>query len=210
LLLRSLSAAYKGLRLDHCYRRVLLFEYAGPVSPVPRSEYSLTVREISQRELVDYQRYRPDCDAAQIAQRLAAGERCFVGWHEARIVCDAWWVFGEVSLFGRLIRLGSRDVWAHRSFVTPELRGRNIDTVRGVVTRAQLWAEGYNRCLFCIWPRNRSSLGSAAKWGAERVGSIGYLRLGPLQFDFEHIRGRPRRWTRRSSRTAVELSLPSG
>src|SRR5947209_3574891 len=98
LILRFLSAAYQACRLDRCYLRVYLFELSGALPPTPRCVYQLTVSELGHDEVSEYGRYRPECNPAEILQRLSAGERCFVGRHMGRIVCDGWWAFGEVHL----------------------------------------------------------------------------------------------------------------
>lgn len=211
-LFRSLSAVYQALRLDRCFLRVHLFVIEGSLPPAPHSSYALTVEELDRSQVDEYCVYRPDTDRADIVRRIDRGERCFVGRHDGRIVGDAWWVAGDVyvSPLHRTLELGRDAIWAKHSFAIPEVRGRNVDTLRGVLTMQQLWAEGYQRCYFCVWPHNRSALGSATKWGARRLGTIGCLRLGPLRIDFERLSGQPHRHARCRTRSEGRLNLARG
>jgi GNAT superfamily N-acetyltransferase len=133
-----------------------------------------------------------------VLARLAAGERCFVAWRDERIVSDAWAVSKRTVLLqhGVEVHIAADQIWLADSWVLPELRGRNIATQRGAMMTERLTAEGYTRAVYHVSARDRSALGPPRKLGARCLGSFGYLRLGPLRLDFEHMHGHRVRWMR--------------
>jgi ribosomal protein S18 acetylase RimI-like enzyme len=186
--LRSLSVAYDGLGFERWYVRVLLF--ARDLSKTPpgiEADRSLELRDLTEDEVVAFSRERPDPGDAEVRRRLAAGFRCVVARSGGRIVGETWLATGEVWLtkLGRRIVLRPDDIYVYYASVIPELRGRNIGSVRSRMLGEQLRAEGYRRMVYTVAPHNRPAFGPAMKLGAERLASIGYVRLGSLRLEFE-------------------------
>lgn len=212
LVLRSLSVAYAALGLDRWYGRVLLFSRDVTASPPAiGADLPLELRDLTEDEIGGFCRARPDVGEADVRRRLDAGYRCLVSRSGERIVGEIWLVTGEVwhSALKRPIRLAPSDVYVYNSFVIPELRGRNLGTARSRLLGERLCAEGYRRMVYTVAPHNRPGLGPSAKLGAERLGSLGYVRVGSLQLDFARLHEGGFNWTRRGRAGTNALSLPT-
>jgi GNAT superfamily N-acetyltransferase len=213
LLLRSLTIAYAALGLEKAYLRVLIFERdIARASASATSDIDVEVRELRCDDIAAYGRYRPERDVAELDRRLAAGMRCFLTLSEGHVVGELWVVTVELWLaqLERLVPLAPDELWVYEAFVIPELRGRNVATVRATLVGERLKNEGYRRLLWLVSPHNRPQLGSAAKLGARRLGSAGYVRLGPFRRDFVRMRGHPgvQLASRRPERHGPELRGP--
>lgn len=199
LVLRSLSVAYAVLGLDRRYARLLLFarDLTRP-GPAIQTDVRFELSELSAHEADTYCRLRPDAGEAEVRRRLASGYRCLVSRVAGQIVGDVWFAAGDVWLprLGRRVRLGPSDVYLYYASLSPELRGRNIGTARSRAVGEWLRREGYRRAVYAVSPYNRPALGVAAKLGAERLGSIGYVRVGPLERNFIRLAGAPLEWSR--------------
>jgi GNAT superfamily N-acetyltransferase len=212
LLLRSLSVVSSELGLDRYYVRVLLFQRDITRSaPAIRADIPLELRDLAEDEIAGYCRQRTDPDEAEVRRRLADGYRCLVSWSDGRIIGEIWLGYGELWLgkLERRIRLSPDDVYVYHSFVIPELRGRNVGTARARLLGEHLRKEGSRRLVYTVAPHNRPGLGTPAKLGAECLGSVGYLRVGPFQRDFARLRGRRLEWTRRAEPAPTALRLPA-
>jgi ribosomal protein S18 acetylase RimI-like enzyme len=213
LVLRSLSVAYSVLGLETRYVRVLLFgrDITNPPPPI-RTDVPLELSELRDDQIAAYCRERPDLTEAEVRGRLAAGYRCLVSRIGERIVGEMWLATGEVWLpkLERSIRLEPEDVYVYYASLIPELRGRNVGSARSRLLGERLRREGYRRVLYSVAPHNRPARGLPAKLGAERLGTLGYVRIGPLERDFARVRGRRFEWTHHESRTANPLRLPAG
>jgi ribosomal protein S18 acetylase RimI-like enzyme len=211
-LLRTSSIAASGLGLDRCYVRVLLFQRDITRSPpAVRADIPLELRDLAEDDIAGYCRQRAGPDAAEVRRRLAAGYRCLVSWSDGRIVGEIWLGYDELWLerLQRRIRLAPHDAYVYYSFVIPELRGRNVGTARARLLGEHLRKEGSRRLVYMVAPHNRPGLGAPVKLRAERLGSVGYLRLGPFQRDFARLRGRRFEWTRHAGRATNALRLPA-
>jgi ribosomal protein S18 acetylase RimI-like enzyme len=212
LVLRSLSVAYSALGLETRYVRVLLFgrDITTPPPPI-RADVPLELSELRDDQIDAYCRERRDVTEVEVRRRLAAGYRCLVSRSGVRIVGEMWLATGKVWLPKpeRWIRLEPKDVYVYYASLIPELRGRNVGTARSRLLGERLRHEGYRRVLYSVSPHNRPARGLPAKLGAERLGTIGYVRIGPLERDFARIRGRRFEWTRHESHSAKPLRLPA-
>jgi GNAT superfamily N-acetyltransferase len=205
--------ASSELGLDRYYVRVLLFQRDITRSaPGIRADLPLELRDLAEDDIADYCRQRADPGEAEVRRRLAAGYRCLVSWSEGRIIGEIWLGYEELWLgkLQRRIRLAPDDVYVYYSFVVPELRGRNVGTARARLMGERLMKAGSRRLVYTVAPHNRPGLGAPAKLGAERLGSVGYLRIGPYQRDFARLRGRRFEWTRHVAGAPNALRLPAG
>jgi hypothetical protein len=194
------------------YRRVVVM--ATDLTLPPREvscDVDLTIEELTADQIDAYVAFGPHADADTACRRLAAGSRCFVAWHKRRIVCAGWSDFdlANFDAIGAVVPIGPKDVYGRDAYTVPELRGRNIATLRMVSAMHMLRGEGYERGLGYVLPQNRRGFGPPTKAGLDRVGSVGWFGLGPLRIYFFKRTGERTRLMPRflRSRSPVELDL---
>jgi hypothetical protein len=137
-------------------------------------------------DVPEYLRFRPDCGEEEVRERLAHGDICFVAWNDGRIASASWFQFGKAQIPGldRQIPLEERQVYDYDSWTASDLRGHNIATVRDKEAFLKLRDAGYRSVLGYVLPENRSGFGPPAKLGFRKIGSAGFVRLGPVRLDF--------------------------
>jgi GNAT superfamily N-acetyltransferase len=193
------------------YRRVVVVatDLTKP-APAVTSEVPLDIREVTaENDVRDYVACGPRANAETMKRRLAAGSRCFAAWNDGRSVSGGWADFGRANFdaIGAVVPLGPRDVYGRDAYTVPELRGRNIATVRMATAMQQLHEEGYERALGYVLPRNRRGFGPTTKSGVDPVGSLGWFGIGPLRIYFFTKTGAKTRFMPRFRRGAKPVSL---
>jgi hypothetical protein len=174
------------------YRRVVLVgRRLDEPPPDARSDIDLTVRALTPEEVEDYARFRSDADGPTVLRRLAAGSLVYAAWHEGRIVSAAW-VDRDSALLDPIavrLRLHPLDVYGRDAFTVPDLRGHNIATVRMVGALRALKEAGYESFFGFVLPENHRAFGPSAKAGLDRLGSAGWIGLGPARLYFVAFKG---------------------
>jgi RimJ/RimL family protein N-acetyltransferase len=133
---------------------------------------------------------RDDLTDAEIERRLARGDRCFVAWHEGRIVSARWLAADRawIEYLGRDLDLLPGETYLYETYTAPEYRGLSISAAAGTRLAHLLAAEGLRRIVGGIVPENGPALRTAAKTGYREAGRTGYVRFGPWRHDFTRRR----------------------
>jgi hypothetical protein len=139
---------------------------------------------------MEYLKFRPDAIVADIDQRLASGQWCFIARHQGRIVHADWIATGRVWLayLARELPLAPDEVYSYDSFTTPEFRGQSIAPARSVYMQRAMQKAGYRRVVAMTLPDNQVVTRLNERLGARRLGIIGYVQLGLWRWHFCRIR----------------------
>ena len=178
---------FKALSFGRIYRRLILLERplseAMPDASIPPSIQITVLRD---SEISAYLALRPDQGAAKIRCRLAHGQRCFVVWHAGQIVHAAWAATGQapIEYLSRDLALGPGEVFVFDAYTAPASRGRGASPLRALVLGRYFFTRGCRCVLTAVHPENRAGFRPLEKLGAERVGVIGYLGIGPWRWHF--------------------------
>lgn len=197
------------------YRRVVLVgRLLDKPLPEARSDLALSARVLTEEDVESYVRFRSEADAPTVLRRLATGSLIFAVWHEGRIVSATWLDHGSAHLdpLGVRLLLDPLDSYGRDSFTAPELRGQNVGTVCMVGALEALREAGYECSFGFVLPENRKAFGPPAKGGLDRLGSIGWIGLGPARLYFVAFSDGSRkfhpRFKRRRRLVDVDLGRP--
>ncbi len=179
------SFAFRALG-ETVYRRLVIVErdlHAPPPELDRGPEVSFDFLE--EGGLGAYEVLRPG-RRAQAAARLAAGDRCFAGWNDGRLVAVRWLATGSphVEYLDVPLPLGADEIYHYDTFTEPEVRRRGVSIAAQRALFPRLRDEGYRWSVRAILPENRAALADAARGGYVARGRIGYVRLGPLRREF--------------------------
>ena len=125
----------------------------------------------------------PEMTEREIRLRWSVGIECKVLWHEGAIVAYRWDVTGAVGAFhlpylGRAVRLDPGDALVYDTRTLPASRRLRLgaELVAAAVEHAR--RRGARRYLGLIATWNRASLQWAELLGWERLGTVGWRRVG--------------------------------
>jgi hypothetical protein len=139
--------------------------------------------------------------AEEVHRRLNEGSFCYVTWTGDRISSAHWFKTGPAWIpeIDRYLAIGPKQVWGHDSWTARDLRGHNIAAVRGVQTMGLLREAGYERQLGYALAENPAAFRPHQKLGMRRAGTMGFVQLGPLRFDFTRMGEGKTEWRLRRS-----------
>jgi GNAT superfamily N-acetyltransferase len=146
---------------------------------------ALGFRFLEKADADDYARLRPGVAATAVRHRLEH-ERCFGAWHDGRLVSARWVASGsaDIEYLGRVLALAECEVWISDTFTDPAYRGHDVSPAAGAALARALAAEGVVRQLGGVLPENPLGVRAYEQAGYRRVGTVGYLRIGPWRRDF--------------------------
>jgi ribosomal protein S18 acetylase RimI-like enzyme len=118
-------------------------------------------------------RSEPDRSQA-LRDRLARGERCFVGRRDGHVVAAAWVARGmiTVSQLPCELVLQPGETYLYDSYVNPSVRSRGLASALYAHIGLTLGQEGVSRNLMLVRPTNTANLRAARRAGYERVGLL--------------------------------------
>lgn len=190
--------AFIGLG-DLGYRRFLVYERRldEPILPVtPR--LPILCEPFQPAAFDEYLRVHPLIPRAQLEERLARGDECYVARTDGRIAAVSW--LSRDAHFFRSIgcrrELPAGEVDLYDSFTDPRLRGQRIAPALGVWVLERLRASGVTRAVLAIVPENAANRRARAKTGFRPFMRIDYVRVGGHQWHWHRTtdaRGRTRR-----------------
>jgi hypothetical protein len=192
------------------YRRVIVAaadmdrEYSTPPCAV-----AMTIEKLAPEQVADYVAFAPNANEDRVRRQLADGSRIYAAWSDGRII-SAGWLDVDTAHFdavGASVPIAPGVVYARGSYTVPELRSRNVATVGYVTALRLLREEGFVRAVGFVLPEARSSLGPVTKAGLERVGSLGWVGLGPLRIYFFRRAGTKTRFMPRLRRGGKPVEL---
>jgi RimJ/RimL family protein N-acetyltransferase len=148
------------------------------------------IEVLGQADVAQYYAFRPDASPTDIRQRLESRQWCFIARHQGQIVHADWIATGRVWLdsLAYELRLAPNDVYSYDSFTTPEFRGQRIAPARSVHMQRVMREAGYTRIVMTTLPDNAVSIRVYAGVGYRRLGTLGYVQLGPWRWHFCRIR----------------------
>jgi ribosomal protein S18 acetylase RimI-like enzyme len=116
-----------------------------------------------------------------IVDRFRRGDRAFVAMDSSGKAAHVRWVTSRayVPEVGRDIVLSTHEAYFYDGYTRPELRRRGIDAAVRCFIFRQLQAEGYTKAYSYVRHDNHAGLRATARW-QRPVGSLGYIRVGPL------------------------------
>jgi RimJ/RimL family protein N-acetyltransferase len=157
---------------------------APPVDVTPKVPVQIEV--LDRADVAQYCAFRPDARLADICQRLASGQWCFIARYQGQIVHADWIATGRVWLdsLAYELRLAPDDVYSYDSFTTPEFRGQRIAPARSVYMQRAMREAGYKRIVMTTLPDNQVSIRVHVGVGYRRLGTIGYVQFGPWRWHF--------------------------
>jgi len=163
------------------YRRLILFERSTsePVRKMPLGQF-LSFSILDEDGLEEYRAFRPDTSIAEIKQRLAEGQLCFVLRAKRRIVHTTWAMTDRayIDYLSYDFRLRQDVAYVYDSFSLPDYRGRGIPLIRLAHMLPHLSAIGYRRVISANLPENKAGMRPPLKAGYHHYGIIGYIGLG--------------------------------
>jgi GNAT superfamily N-acetyltransferase len=145
--------------------------------------------EITSLEVSDFDVYatlRPNARKEHFIERLGMGRSCY-GVRLAGQLTAVVWVatdLATVDYLSRELFLRERELYLHDAFTDPEHRGQHLQPVLMAWLFERHRALGFEMASRAVMPENRSQIRSCGRAGFRRVGTIGYLRLGPWRWDF--------------------------
>jgi RimJ/RimL family protein N-acetyltransferase len=169
------------------YRRLVLFETVLDEPPEPAaSSRPLEFRFLSEADVDEYARLRPDRAPVEAAARLHRGDRCYGAWYGPRIVAARWITEGETEIeyLARRVVFAERTVYRYDAYTSPDYRGRGIIGAVGTRLIREIWAEGTRRVIGTSLPENLPSRRMLEKEGLRPLAKIGYVKLGRRRWNF--------------------------
>jgi GNAT superfamily N-acetyltransferase len=169
------------------YRRLLLLERPLP-EPIPEimPRLPITISLLNKTELDEYLEFRPKSNPSRIADRINANHWCFVARHDRLIISASWAATQRAWNFylGAEVQVAPGDVYVYDSFTMLDFRGQSISpAIRAEMIR-YFRAAGYQRMIMGVIPENEPSLRAVLKTGFRPFGTMGWIKIGPWQWDF--------------------------
>jgi hypothetical protein len=159
------------------YRRIVLVERElRDLWMEHSSDLPVTVRRLQRHDVQAYVESREKQTAEEVHRRLNEGSFCYVTWTGDRISSAHWFKTGPAWIpeIDRYLAIGPKQVWGHDSWTARDLRGHNI-------------------------VENPAAFRPHQKLGMRRVGTMGFVQLGPLRFDFTQMGEGKTQWRLRRS-----------
>ncbi len=125
----------------------------------------------------------PELTARVIRRRWAAGLESLVLWHDHVIVACRWHAIGSVGplylpYLGRIVRLPPGDALVFDTWTLPASRRLRLGTELVAVAMERARQRGNRRYVGLIAAWNHASLRWAEHLGWERLGTVGWRRVG--------------------------------
>ena len=166
------------------YRRMVLLTYELQGRRIPAFSSRIPVRygTLTDADLGAYRRFRPKLGRRELEHRLRRGDRCFVVWHEGRIVHECWVTTAPtayVAYLHREIRLEPGDAYYYGAYTDAGFRGLGLFTGCYSFIARTLQREGCRRSIALVAVENRRSVLVLERSGLTPGGLYACLRLGP-------------------------------
>ena len=169
------------------YRRVVLIERIldEPIH-LMTSRIPVTINLMERSNVDEYCEFHLDATISDIQERLDSGHWCFIARYQGCIVHTCW-AASRVVWFDYLyreIQLAPDEVFVYNSFTDPSFRGLNISGVRILEMVRFFQRAGYRRLIAVVTPENKSAFRPGQKSGYRPIGTLGFIRIGPIKRDF--------------------------
>lgn len=173
-----------------CYRRLGVFELplAAPPPEVP-ARVPLAFAPLADGDAAEFASLGSS-DPAETEARLAAGHGCFLARAGQELVGACWIARGELrsQYLGRRIELAPDEACSYETYTAPPARGQGVGPALRAWVAADLRDEGCTRLLATVDPDNAPAIRLVEKLGYRRIGTIGWLGVGPWRRAFCRMR----------------------
>lgn len=164
------------------YRRAILIERLlhDPIAE-QQAGVDVEVNLLTPGDLDEYLAHHPGSIASEICERFRQGQKCFVARHRNNIASTCWAATGtaRIDYLNCEISLAEDEVYTYGSYTTARFRNLNIPAVRGNEMVLHFRERGYRRFVAILMPENKPAFGPIEKIGYRRIGTLGYVKLGP-------------------------------
>jgi len=201
----------RSLRRLGVYRRFVVAVTSDP--RIDReSRLAVACERLGPEGLEEYLAFRSERGRGVIRRRFEAGEICFVGRSDGRIVTATWSSPGRARLefLACEILLDDGGYYNHDTYVIPELRGMRVAGAVAEFRRRFMREAGYEWALGLFETENRVATRRSKRRKNVVIGRLDCLRLGPwrrLQLRLDSGVAESR-WYRAQHRRPATLSLP--
>jgi hypothetical protein len=175
-----------------CYRRLDLVELSlTPPPAIAESPFPLDFGFLDESDVAAYAELGAGVTVEEALLRLKRGERCFVVRADGSIVSGRWVAARRafVSYLDRWLELGPDEVYVYETYTRSAERGHAVSAAGGTRLARVLAGEGVRRVVAAVLPENGPGQRAYRKASYRRVGTIGYVKLGPWRRHF--LRRRP-------------------
>jgi SAM-dependent methyltransferase/GNAT superfamily N-acetyltransferase len=137
-------------------------------------------------QIDSYLHFRPDTDPAEIHQRLARGQYCFVAWLDGQIIHAGWAATDQayIEYLDRGLDLAPDEVYAYESFTLSAYRAQGLAQARQSYMLEYLRRVGYQRVIAAVMPENKTAFLPLEKVGYHSYAVRGSVQLGRWRSDF--------------------------
>jgi GNAT superfamily N-acetyltransferase len=159
------------------YRRLAIYQRRlDETLEIRRAKIPLRVGRLTESDLVEYERLRPDVGGAEALTRLRGGQICWVAWIGEQIVGEIWANPGSgwIEYLECELPLAPGQVYVHQNFTSKDFRHQGISGVLLTTARRDLRENGYRETIGVIRPDKAKEQMPAT----HETGRIGYWRIG--------------------------------
>jgi len=165
------------------YRRLQFVIVARSLlEPLPdlQPKIALEIREFKHADVELVRQIHRPSEARALARRLAHGHVGFLALYEGQPVGYAWACTQIDPALERVhLALEPDDVFLTDAYTVPAYRGQGVQKALKSVRLQRFRDLGYHRALAIIEACNYPSLASWQKVGAQAIGRMTFLRIGP-------------------------------
>jgi ribosomal protein S18 acetylase RimI-like enzyme len=155
------------------YRRVVVL--SRPMSdPLPQIDppFPIEIANLQEKDLPDYQRFRPEQRPRFIQKRIANGDQCFLVRFQGRILHSGW--VATKRKFEPYLRctliLQPDEIFLYDHYTHPSFRGNGLAQARDIFVLRHYRQKGYRRSLAVVAAENKPAF--------RPFDAIGYLPIG--------------------------------
>jgi GNAT superfamily N-acetyltransferase len=155
------------------YRRVVVLSRSMD-DPLPQmdSPFPIEITNLQEKDLSDYQRFRPEQRPPVIRKRIADGDQCFLVRSEGQIVHSGW--VATKRKFEPYLRctliLQPDEIFLYDHYTHPFFRGNGLAQARDIFVLRHYRQKGYQRSLAVVATENKPAF--------RPFEAIGYLPIG--------------------------------
>lgn len=176
-----------GRRPRFEYRLVMCRDLDGTV-PTFRSRDPLQIEELRAEagHVEEVLAAIPTAYRNDVAQRIAAGDQCWVARSSGEVVYEAWVGIGSTYSYtlDRRLPLERTDATIYGAYTVPAARGGGIHSAVTAQVLAALRDRGLARLIALLEPDNAAALRMPEKLGFRTVGSTGFIEIFGVRFYF--------------------------
>jgi len=194
------------------YRKMLLMEHLleEPLCAC-HAQFPFSSRWLRPDEAERYASFHQELTEEEVRRRLSAGDRCFIGEMDGRIVHGFWLGTSNarINFLNLDLPLKSGELYLYQSFTPPEMRGRSFATATRASALEIVRREGFRRILCCIQLDRAIAYPPPLRTGFTPSALISSVRFGPRRWVFHRPTRRLPFFARHLSGKRTPRAVPS-